>query len=130
MRCNEQLEKEAENMCYLAIGYMQMTSDEMEEWDSDPSEFAAVEDETKSMVSYSVRRAAMNLALCVADTFETKGLGAVGRAATKRIAESSQARGQAKADWWKLTEAALWTVVRPHNYSHPSAQHSLAQLIV
>ncbi len=110
-RLSSKLETELENIAYLAIGYMQISKSEMDEWDDDPAEFAAVEDELKGQCQTTVRANAQKLIFAIEDNYKGKGLAAIGRAASKRIAESAELRSKGNQDWWKITEAALWAVV-------------------
>mmetsp|Transcript_4368 Transcript_4368/g.6740 ORF Transcript_4368/g.6740 Transcript_4368/m.6740 type:complete len:773 (+) Transcript_4368:41-2359(+) len=89
----------------LAIGYMQMSSEQMESWTFDANIYVAEDDEDN--FEFSVRSCAQNLISELQEVFEEDALQAVASAASSQLAASSTAQSQGNKDWWRLREAAI-----------------------
>jgi hypothetical protein len=96
-----------EPLALLAIGYMQMTTEDLATWEEDPGEFCAFEDDF--LQSLSVRVSAHKLMLRMLDVYKG-AMGAILSAATKRIGESEQLQAQGDPTWWKLREASVFAI--------------------
>ena len=91
---------------YQAIGYMCMTVEQEEAWESDPNQYVADEDD--DMVT--VRATCGMLLDELADRFEGAILVALASAVERRLGESETARAAGDPTWWKIREATLLAV--------------------
>ncbi|SCZ96701.1 BZ3500_MvSof-1268-A1-R1_C083g00450 [Microbotryum saponariae] len=89
-----------------AILYARMTTDDEDDWASDPNAFVADEDD--EMVIYNVRAASIDLTSSLIDQFETAAVTSLWGAFQSRLHDADAARTNGTdADWWKIYEAAL-----------------------
>ncbi|KDE03266.1 hypothetical protein MVLG_06259 [Microbotryum lychnidis-dioicae p1A1 Lamole] len=89
-----------------AILYARMTTDDEDDWASDPNAFVADEDD--EMVIYNVRAASIDLTSSLIDQFETAAITSLWGAFQSRLHDADAARTNGTdADWWKIYEAAL-----------------------
>jgi hypothetical protein len=82
---------------YIAIGYMQITVDQEEVWESDPNEYVAEEEDL--FTSFSVRQTCLNLVVELTEEFEMDAIKALVTATGKRIEESSSAKQKGSPSW-------------------------------
>ncbi|KAI0789448.1 ARM repeat-containing protein [Abortiporus biennis] len=87
------------------VEWVQMTTDDEEEWATDPNAFVAQDsDET---LSYSVRVAGFDLLAILLERYPAQTASAIGSIINKFVQESSEAREAGNEIWWKPLEAAL-----------------------
>lgn len=91
------------DVVHTTIGFMQITAEQLDTWESDPEQFVTEEDDDSLMSS--VRHTGEDL---LAET-----LFPLEKAATRAICEAAETRmreagsGEAGAEGWRLTEAAM-----------------------
>lgn len=94
------------NLAYHSIGFMQMTSEQVEAWSSDPNEFVADEDD----VICSCRVSGILLLEELVTTYEMVAVQSIVQSVERRISEAAQLRAVGRTDWWKVREAAILAV--------------------
>ncbi|RPD64798.1 ARM repeat-containing protein [Lentinus tigrinus ALCF2SS1-6] len=87
------------------FSWVQMTSDDEEEWANNANAFVAQEsDET---LSYSVRMAGFDLLTVLLDRSTVATVSSFQSTIHRVVVESEQARNAGSQDWWRSLEAAL-----------------------
>eukprot|EP00250_Pteridium_aquilinum_P006987 c16793_g1_i1 orf=84-3179(-) len=105
-RYNKVIENHLGDVAYFSICYMQMTSEQVETWSSDPNEFVADEDE----VICSCRMSGILLLEELVTTHEIAAVQLIVQSVERRISEAAQAKANGRADWWKIREAAILAI--------------------
>ncbi|XP_023646011.1 importin-9 isoform X2 [Capsella rubella] len=93
-------------LVYQTIGFLQITEQQVHTWSMDVNQFVADEDEG----SYSCRISGILLLEEVINTFGSEGINAVVDATGKRFQESQNEKAAGSPAWWRVREAALFTL--------------------
>ncbi|CDO77258.1 hypothetical protein BN946_scf184753.g8 [Trametes cinnabarina] len=99
---------EGTNLAGLISGvfsWVQMTSEDEEEWANNANAFVA--QESDDTLSYSVRMAGFDLLAVLVERAPVASLVNFQNATQRVIAESEQARNSGSQDWWRALEASL-----------------------
>lgn len=102
-RCSKIVEKHFSDLVYHAIGFMQMTCEQVDVWSSDPNEYVADEDE----VTCSCRVSGILLLEELVAMHNMAGIQSVVQSVERCVCEATQGKAVGQATWWKLREAAI-----------------------
>lgn len=106
-----------ESLMYVLVFYFQLTNDQLEGFDSEPSLFLEDEDEM-NVRRHSVRQGAddllgeLMLIETVGEEFAMAAVAALLGGALRRLEESAAMRAAGQPDWWRIHEAALFALGR------------------
>eukprot|EP01112_Ceratiomyxa_fruticulosa_P020359 TRINITY_DN6906_c0_g1_i3.p1 TRINITY_DN6906_c0_g1~~TRINITY_DN6906_c0_g1_i3.p1 ORF type:complete len:1035 (-),score=257.67 TRINITY_DN6906_c0_g1_i3:71-3175(-) len=90
---------------YFILGYIQLTQEDIELWESDPQKLIADMDDE---VSTTVRSVGLSLVADVIENHASHAINVIQTALIQRLQESDQMRAQNVNSWWKLREASLY----------------------
>ncbi|KAM0754424.1 ARM repeat-containing protein [Meredithblackwellia eburnea MCA 4105] len=88
-----------------AVWFGRMTTDDEDNWASDPNAFVADEDD--DMVTFNVRAACLDYVGALVEQFEDKTIKTLWTVFEKVAVESEKAKESGDADWWKAYESVL-----------------------
>eukprot|EP01124_Arcella_intermedia_P004451 TRINITY_DN12533_c0_g1_i1.p1 TRINITY_DN12533_c0_g1~~TRINITY_DN12533_c0_g1_i1.p1 ORF type:complete len:1012 (-),score=186.07 TRINITY_DN12533_c0_g1_i1:59-2773(-) len=93
---------------YLIIGYMQMTEEQIDVYDSDPNQWVADEDD--ETLELSVRISTSKLIQKLFQCFKQDCFTPFAEAISKRLQESNEFQLKGEKMWWKLRESIICAV--------------------
>jgi hypothetical protein len=107
-RYKSTLKSAIDDLCYYAIGYMQITDDQCEAWSASTEQF--VQDEDEESFSYSIRISAQELVESIAADFKLETAHAVCKTIERHMEYAQKLRAANNSQWWKIQEACLLSV--------------------
>ncbi|XP_037952610.1 importin-9 [Teleopsis dalmanni] len=96
------------DLVYIIIVYIQVSAQQIEDWDEDPEKF--VEDEDETGVELTIRLSGQDVLVTLNDELSAKVLPALQEAIRRHmnVAEAEKAAGN--SHWWKIQEACMVAV--------------------
>ncbi|CAN6448698.1 unnamed protein product [Victoria cruziana] len=92
-------------LLYYAVAFLQITEEQVQTWVADANQYVADEDD----MAYSCRISGLLLLEEIVKAYDD-GIEAVLEAAQNRFTESFQAKASGSSNWWKLREAAIFSL--------------------
>ncbi|KAL6065637.1 Importin beta domain containing protein [Balamuthia mandrillaris] len=107
-------------LLYLAMQYLQITTELEDQWESDPNEYIADEDDEQRL--YNARASCIQLIQEVLQGFRAEGAKGMSGAAARRLQEAHQKKVEGDPNWWKIREAVVYAIgsVAGHLAEHSS----------
>ncbi|KAH8294949.1 hypothetical protein KR018_004577 [Drosophila ironensis] len=93
------------DLIYIMIVYIQLSEEQIEDWQEDPEKF--VDDEDEGGVELTVRMCGLDVLLAINDEFEVKAIQPLQEALGRHFSVAEAEKAANNPNWWKIQEACM-----------------------
>ncbi|KAH8246838.1 hypothetical protein KR032_001862 [Drosophila birchii] len=93
------------DLIYITIVYIQLSEEQLEDWEDDPEKF--VDDEDDGGVELTVRMCGRDVLLAINDEFRAKAIQPLQEALGRHFSVAEAEKAANNPNWWKIQEACM-----------------------